>query len=458
MNQKTRHFQDSDFANAMMSMVRSGGDGNSPSDIAWQVCEHVQSGLRLEDVVLYLINEDETELVQTAAAGPKNPSGRDILKPIQIPVGSGIVGTVAKTGVPEIIGDTSRDPRYILDDGYRFSEISVPVIHSGRLIGVLDSECISRGYYTSGHLEKLELMASLASTHLARVTAEVQLQNLTKQRNQLEEIATQHVEFSEQVGSMEKWLSRMDRDVSHIVHHELRTPLNAIMGISDLLDDFFNRSEGGQKELIPLAGLLRRNAQDLSGRITDLLDLPRLLGSSTAIATYDADVTALLQDIRARVEHKVVERGLVLDVDIPLNTTTLRCEPGALGRVIYSLIDNAVKFSSHGTILVRLIVDKKGVPTDIVVIDQGIGIDEAHIDKIFQPFFQIDSATTRRYGGLGLGLPLARRLCNDMGYELAVDSQPDHGSTFRVKFDTDNLIILHEKRQLSPCPDRVTIN
>jgi signal transduction histidine kinase len=420
----------------MMSMVQNGGDGNSPSDIAWQVCESVQSGLRLDDVILYLINEDETELVQTAAAGPKNSPGRNILNPIRIPVGGGIVGSVAKTGLPEIISDTSRDSRYILDDEYRYSEITVPVILSGRLIGVLDSEYVSRGFYTSDHLAKMELMASVASTHIARVMAEIRLESVSQRKNQLEQVVAQQLEMNEQLSSMEKWLPRMNRDVAHILQHELRTPLNAIMGVSDLLDDFCNRNELSEKQLLPFAGILRRSGQDLVDRITDLLELPRLCGGRRPVAMHKIDVAALLEDLRSRVEDKFLERGLLLELDVPSNVTTLCCDPVALGRVIYGLIDNAAKFSSDGSVLLRLVADEKGRPTEIAVIDQGIGIEKAHLDRIFEPFFQVDQGRNRQYGGLGLGLPVAQRLCRDMGYELSVDSRRNHGSAFRVKLES----------------------
>jgi signal transduction histidine kinase len=432
MDHNMNHLQDIGFANAMMSMIRSGCDANSPSDVAWRVCGDVQKGLGLDDVILYLINEDETELLQTAAAGPKNPSGRNISNPIRIQVGSGIVGTVAKTGHSEVIGDTSKDSRYILDDEKRCSEISVPVIHSGRLIGVLDSEYISKGFYTSDHLAKMELMASVASTHLARVIAEIRLEEAHRHRNELEQIAVQQLDIDEQLGSMEKWLARKGLNVRHMLQHELRTPLNAIMAVSTLLDDICNRNSANEKELASFSGILRSNGQDLCDRITNLLELPGLSEPWEPVSTREVDIERLLQDVQSSFEDKIRERGLQLELDIAPNATTLQCDTVALRRVVSCLIDNAVKFSTHGTVLVRLLTDERGTPAEINVIDQGNGIEEVLTRRIFEPFFQVDQGMTRRHGGLGMGLPIARRLCDGMGYELRVDSRPDLGSTFSV--------------------------
>jgi signal transduction histidine kinase len=431
-----KHLQDPNFATAMLSMVRTGSDCKSPSDVAWQVCDSIQNGLCLDDIILYLMNDDSTELIQAAAAGPKKSPDRNISNPIRIPVGHGIVGSVAETGHAEIIDDTSVDGRYILDDAHRLSEISVPIIQSGRLIGVLDSETDPKGYYTSDHLARLELMASVASPHILRVMAEINLENVSRRKNQLEQIAAQQTQVKEQLNAMETWLSRESINLTQTLHHELRTPLNAIMGISEILDDICNRGDPSEKELIPFASMLKRSGQDLLDRITDLLEVPRLSGNDRLSSTglQEVDVALLLGKIHSRLTHNAEKSEMQIELDVQASGAALACDPVALSRVICYLIDNATKFSSNAAVLVRLVVDESGKPQEIAVIDQGIGIERAQIDRIFEPFLQLDQGLTRRYGGLGLGLPIARRLCRDMGFTLAVDSHPGRGSCFSVKF------------------------
>ena len=136
-------------------------------EILWLVAKSAVAQLGFEDCVIYLVDDTGELLVQRAAHGPKNPADHDILDPIAIPLGQGIVGTVAATGLSALISDTREDPRYILDDQMRLSEIAVPILHEGRVIGVIDSEHPDPGFYTADHQEVLTTIASIASTRIA---------------------------------------------------------------------------------------------------------------------------------------------------------------------------------------------------------------------------------------------------------------------------------------------------
>ena len=112
----------------------------SVDDICWNIAKTAIGELGFVDCVVYLMNEAHSELVQRAAHGNKNPGEREILDPIATPVGEGIVGSVAETGVLERVEDTRDDERYILDHSFRCSELAVPILREGKVIGVLDSE------------------------------------------------------------------------------------------------------------------------------------------------------------------------------------------------------------------------------------------------------------------------------------------------------------------------------
>nr|PZN49113.1 MAG: diguanylate cyclase [Bacteroidota bacterium] len=147
---------------------------NTEEEILWDLARNCISRLGFEDCVIYLLDEKRQMLVQKAAYGPKSPKDYTIHHPIEIPVGSGIVGSVAKTGIPEIIPDTSKDPRYICDDAFRYSEISVPIMFEDKVIGVIDSEHTSRDFFSNRHLNKLRLIASLCANKLMRARAEME--------------------------------------------------------------------------------------------------------------------------------------------------------------------------------------------------------------------------------------------------------------------------------------------
>jgi LytS/YehU family sensor histidine kinase len=147
---------------------------NTADEILWDLAKNCISKLGFEDCVIYLVDEKKNALIQKAAYGPKNIKDFLIHQPIDIPLGKGIVGSVAMSGVAEIIHDTSKDPRYIQDDAFRYSEITVPILSEGRVIGIIDSEHSKPHFFTRRHLKILHLIAALCSNKLLRVKAEAE--------------------------------------------------------------------------------------------------------------------------------------------------------------------------------------------------------------------------------------------------------------------------------------------
>lgn len=164
---------------------------NTVDDILWDVAKNCISQLQLEDCVIYLLDEERPVLVQKAAYGPKNPVRFEIRDPIEIPLGRGIVGTVALHGKAEIVGDTSLDPRYIVDDERRYSEITVPIYHKNKVIGIIDSEHSRKYFYNAGHLALLEKIAATCSSKIGRVLIE------EKARKQELEVQLLHKQLAE---------------------------------------------------------------------------------------------------------------------------------------------------------------------------------------------------------------------------------------------------------------------
>lgn len=150
----------------------------SEEDVLWDVARNFVGRLGLPDCVVYALDESRNVLVQRAAWGPKAPVGRQIINPIEIPLGRGIVGTVGATGKPELVADTRLDPRYIVDDTQRLSELAVPILLGDRVIGVIDVEHPDAGFLDEHHLEILTALAALLANKLVRVRAEVALRSL----------------------------------------------------------------------------------------------------------------------------------------------------------------------------------------------------------------------------------------------------------------------------------------
>lgn len=165
---------------------------NTIDDILWDVAKNCIRRLQFEDCVIYLLDEERQVLVQKAAYGPKNPVRFEIKQPIEIPVGQGITGTVALTGKPEIIANTSKDNRYILDDQQRLSELAVPVFYENRVIGVIDSEHHRKGFYTTAHLQVLEKIAAICGAKIGKTLVE---EKARQQEAEVQQLQRQLAEF-----------------------------------------------------------------------------------------------------------------------------------------------------------------------------------------------------------------------------------------------------------------------
>lgn len=145
---------------------------NDTDALLWDVAKNCISRLHFEDCVIYLYDAEREVLVQKAAFGPKSINDHVIHHPIDIPLGKGIVGSVAQTGQPEIIHNTKLDSRYIVDDEQRCSEIAVPIVIDGKVAGVIDSEHSRKHFFTSQHLKVLTTIAALCAGQMQLAKAE----------------------------------------------------------------------------------------------------------------------------------------------------------------------------------------------------------------------------------------------------------------------------------------------
>jgi len=211
--------------------------------------------------------------------------------------------------------------------------------------------------------------------------------------------------------------------------HEIRTPMNAILGLIYLLQREITAPKPGAW-LAKVASA----AQNLLGLLNDILDLSKIEAERLVLEQADFSLAQVLEQAVALVRERAREKGLKLVVEIdPAVPTHLRGDALRLGQMVTNYIGNAIKFSEHGEVRVRARVQDAGpagVLLRLEVRDQGIGIAPQDQARLFQPFVQGDSSTTRRYGGTGLGLAIVKRLATLMGGDVGVISAPGKGSTF----------------------------
>lgn len=212
--------------------------------------------------------------------------------------------------------------------------------------------------------------------------------------------------------------------------HELRTPMNGIMGMLDLA---YKRSTDDKvREQLVKA---KHSSKILLAVINDILDLSKIEAERLVLESIEFKLGEVLENVTSLMSERVIEKGLQLRVEVlpELAGQTLQGDPLRLGQVLLNLIGNAVKFTTAGsvTICVRPLEEDAGtLLLRFEVKDTGIGISPADQLRLFSPFEQADSSTTRKYGGSGLGLAICKQLSPLMGGEIGVDSTPGQGSTF----------------------------
>ena len=382
---------------------------NTVDEILWDVAKNCISRLGLEDCVIYLLDEERSILVQKAAYGPKNPKDFTIHDPIEIPVGQGIVGSVARSGHVVVVHDTSQDPRYIVDDDTRLSELAVPIKHQGRVIGVIDSEHSEKNFYTDYHLKALKTITAICASKIAQAQADEETQRAEETRQE-----------AEQIKAMDLMKSRFFANISH----EFRTPLHLILG----------PLRAHQDEQIPTheLGMMQRNAHRLLRLVNQLMDLSKLEVGELQLEYQQADVFEFLRTIADSFVPLTEDKQLTYQIDIPMRAHPLRFDPDKLEKIVYNLLSNAIKFTPvRGTVSIHTAVESPS-RLRLSVSDTGLGIPEELQDKVFDRFFQVDGSNTRAFEGTGIGLALIKELVDLHGGTITLDSAAQQGTTFAV--------------------------
>ncbi|MBC7936515.1 MAG: histidine kinase [Rhizobacter sp.] len=173
------------YQEAIDYFSNSGNEHSSTDDILWDITRNCISRLGFEDCVIYLLDDDQQVLRQRAAYGAKSPKRNEIINPLAIPVGKGVTGHVALTGKAEMIQDTSKDQRYIVDDVARSSEIAVPIIHNEKIIGVIDSEHRQKNFFHQKHLDTLQTIASICAAKISLAITIEKMQQAIRQVNEV---------------------------------------------------------------------------------------------------------------------------------------------------------------------------------------------------------------------------------------------------------------------------------
>jgi signal transduction histidine kinase len=364
-----------------------------------------------------------------------------------------VIHLVDEDGVPRLIAASHSDPelaaqrrgleeRYpaALQDRSAFAE----VLRTGEVVHVepVTDEYLRTVARDDAHLDALRAFDIRAQLSVPlriedRVSGVVTLGHAESGRTFAETDITLALELGRRAGNAVEnarlyqaahHASETKSDFLAVMSHELRTPLNAIIGYSDLL--LMGVPNGVPDAARRQIERIRSASTSLLHLVEEVLSFSRVEAGKEDIRISPVELGSVLRDCVAMIEPLASEKGLDLDIDVPESPLKVVSDERKIRQILTNLLSNAVKFTEAGSVEVSARATDGDV--EIAVRDTGIGISADNLDRIFDPFWQVEQSATRRFGGTGLGLGVARKLAKLLEGRLEVQSEVGKGSVFTL--------------------------
>lgn len=372
-------------------------------DLLREILVRLQELLGADAAAILLVTEDGQYFAGRAAIGLEEEAR------VRVPMGRGVSGRIAASRAPLIVEDLSKVEvvSTILSKGAR-SLLGAPLMIDDRVIGVIHVDTFERHTFTQEDVSLLKLAAdrvALAIEHSRLYEAE--------QRARLEAEA----------------VNRMKDEFLATLSHELRSPLHSILGWVTLLRD---------GKLSPVAATraletVERSARAQNRIISDLLDVSRIINGQLHLNVRTLEPGPLIEAGVEALRPAADAKGISIQISLDPRAGTIAGDSDRLQQIVWNLVSNAIKFTPNGGI-VRVRLEQVGSHVEIIVNDTGPGISPDFLPFVFDRFRQADSSSTRKQGGLGLGLAIVRHLVELHGGTVEALSEGDgRGATFAVK-------------------------
>nr|WP_321248235.1 PAS domain S-box protein [uncultured Psychroserpens sp.] len=373
------------------------------NSIASVITGKIAQFLGTDDCVIYIVNSKEKTVEQIAAFGSKINTENQVINNLIFPINEGITGRVAQTGVAEIIKDTSKDSAYIIDEKVRLSELVVPIINNGEVIGIIDSEHPQKNHFTKEHLKAIQNVANIVAVQLKSAINTREKERVESQNKQL-------------FNQLEKSNDEL-QEYAHIVSHDLKSPLRSI----DALVNWLKEDNKDKLDDVSLQNFahIESTLEKMEQLITDILEYSSV-GSDNS-ETTDVDTNSIVNDLMTMLfipEH--------IEIKLLQKLPVIKGDKTKLEQVFQNLLSNAIKFCDKDKGLIEIDVVAKPEYYEFSIRDNGIGIDKKFHDKIFKIFHALNKSKD----STGIGLSIVKKIVNLHDGEIWLESEPQKGSTF----------------------------
>ncbi len=332
---------------------------------------------------------------------------RDLLRPMGVPVEGSAAGWVFRKGQPLIIQDAKVDQRHFkvvdhMTNHETQSLVAVPLMVRGEVVGVL--EALNKkddAHYTEEDLTILETLGALAAQAM---------QNTDLMRK----VRASKIELAE--------LERLKSDFIAITSHELRTPLGLILGHATFLRETASDQFDEQLDTIV------RNATRLKEIVENLSDVGNYENGSARIRGDQVSMAKVAEEVCSSFYHEAEQRNITLKTETGNSPYYIHADQTKIAIALSNLVKNAIQYTEAGGHVTVKVGEDSGY-LKVTVIDDGIGIPARDLPRVFERFYQVETHLTRRYGGMGLGLSVAKAMVELHGGRIWAESA-GRGSTF----------------------------
>lgn len=372
-------------------------------EIAWEISSNIATYLGTNDCVIYLVNDKSKNLEQITAYTNSAIPNKQVFSKLIIPISKGIVGHVARTGISEIIVNTNNDKRYILDGEKRLSEITVPIISEGKVIGVIDAEHKHENFFVKEQLNTIENIASLVSLQLKSAI------NL-RERKKTESI---NIELLDKLKRSNEEL----HEYAHIVSHDLKSPLRSLAALTSWIK--IDNIETFDKASLQNFDDIEITLETMENLISDILKY-----SSLDAVVSEEEVVDLDSLVKNLIHVLYVPNTISINI---LNTLpNVKGDKTKYQQLFQNLIGNAIKFNDKEKGFINIDVEDYNSFYKFSIKDNGIGIQKRHFESIFKIF----QSLKKDKNSSGIGLSIVKKIVDIYKGKVWLESELNEGTTF----------------------------